>query len=199
MQSSPDNPAAIYLWRPVLQILGKTLRVRVGGSFVIPPPGKTLQALPPRVVFVAGGVGINPLMSMLSFIAERGLDVDVKVLYASKVPSGGLRDVLFLPRMAGLFGEGKLRGDLEVFATGEEAQSGIEGQGVFGDAAAAVEVNARRLHRHDLERAIGREERESTLVYVCGPQAMTDELVDVLTSTTGVGLREDQVLVERWW
>lgn len=39
VQKSPDNPAAQYLWRPTEEILSSELRVRVGGSFVWPPPG----------------------------------------------------------------------------------------------------------------------------------------------------------------
>lgn len=39
VQKSPDNPPAQYLWRPTAEILHSELRVRVGGSFVWPPPG----------------------------------------------------------------------------------------------------------------------------------------------------------------
>lgn len=39
VQKSPDNPPAQYLWRPISEILHSELRVRVGGSFVWPPPG----------------------------------------------------------------------------------------------------------------------------------------------------------------
>lgn len=39
VQKSPDNPPAQYLWRSVSEILNSELRVRVGGSFVWPPPG----------------------------------------------------------------------------------------------------------------------------------------------------------------
>ena len=62
MQQSPKNPAAAYLFRPEEEILGKTLHVRVGGSFVWPPmrylAGRRGN-LPKRAVFVAGGVGIK--------------------------------------------------------------------------------------------------------------------------------------------
>lgn len=39
VQKSPDNPPAQCLWRPTCEILHSELRVRVGGSFVWPPPG----------------------------------------------------------------------------------------------------------------------------------------------------------------
>lgn len=66
IQRSPDNPPAAWLWQEDDQegtILGEELRVRVGGSFVWPPPGINVRALR-KAVFVAGGVGVNPLISM---------------------------------------------------------------------------------------------------------------------------------------
>lgn len=74
MQRSPENPPAAWLWQESGSgsgdgegqgngLLGRELQIRVGGSFVWPPPGVNVRALR-RVVFVAGGVGVNPLMSM---------------------------------------------------------------------------------------------------------------------------------------
>lgn len=39
MQRSPDNLVAAWLWAPTGEILLRELKVRVGGSFVWPPPG----------------------------------------------------------------------------------------------------------------------------------------------------------------
>ncbi len=61
IQKSSQNPPAAWLWRPVAEILGSDLLVRVGGSFVWPPPGINEQSIK-RVVFVAGGVGIKYIM-----------------------------------------------------------------------------------------------------------------------------------------
>lgn len=52
------NPPAKWLWRPAEEILGARLVVRVGGSFVWPPPGIDVRGIN-KVVFVAGGVGIK--------------------------------------------------------------------------------------------------------------------------------------------
>ncbi|KAK5109421.1 hypothetical protein LTR16_005806, partial [Cryomyces antarcticus] len=57
IQYSPKNPPAAWLWRPAKEILGASLAVRVGGSFVWPPPGVPPSAIA-KAVFVAGGVGI---------------------------------------------------------------------------------------------------------------------------------------------
>lgn len=77
----PGSPAA-WLWNAynTRTILGTELKVRVGGSFVWPPalysvtaaagPDGAPKQQPKRVVFVAGGIGVNPLVSMLAAIAE---------------------------------------------------------------------------------------------------------------------------------
>lgn len=58
VQKSPDNPPAAWLWQPVEDIIGRELMVRVGGSFVWPPPGVDIESIT-RAVFIAGGVGIK--------------------------------------------------------------------------------------------------------------------------------------------
>lgn len=121
VQRSPSNPPAAALFRPGKDLLGQVLHVRVGGSFVFPPSraneignddAEKAASFPrdiKKIVFVAGGVGINPLMSILSFISEQrqialsspsrshsvpggsvdGVDlsdIDVQFLYSTKLP-----------------------------------------------------------------------------------------------------------------
>ncbi|KAL9593116.1 MAG: hypothetical protein Q9179_006091 [Wetmoreana sp. 5 TL-2023] len=58
IQQSPKSPPAAWLWRPKVEILGSDVLVRVGGSFVWPPPTVDPAKIK-RLVFVAGGVGIK--------------------------------------------------------------------------------------------------------------------------------------------
>jgi hypothetical protein len=58
IQNSPNNPPAAWLWRPAEEIQGQEIKVRVGGSFVWPPPGLDVDKIK-RVMFIAGGVGIK--------------------------------------------------------------------------------------------------------------------------------------------
>lgn len=191
MQESPDNEPAAWLWRPASDILGETLRVRVGGKFVFPPA----EGPPKKVVFVAGGVGVNPLMSMLSYIAEeggRGVG-DVRFIYASKLPrSGKLSDIVFLDRITTLFGEGKVKGEVKLYVTAAGNAVYQETTSING---AQVEVQPRRLTMTDVEAAIGDREDRGTVVYVCGPPTMTDELVEKLAAVVD----PQRVLTERWW
>lgn len=212
VQAAPGSAPAAWLWRSEAEIVGATLRVRVGGRFVLPPPGRTLADVR-RVVLVAGGVGVNPLVSMLAALAEdearqrrRPAD-DVVVLYGSKLPrSGRLDDVLFLSRLAGLVessspssvaAPGKVRGRLRLYATGEMAKPGpVDGCHEIAPGL-RVDVRRGRLRAEELVELVREgDEAGESFVYVCGPPAMTDAFTVALTNA---GMAEDRVKREKWW
>ncbi|PWY80679.1 hypothetical protein BO70DRAFT_47744 [Aspergillus heteromorphus CBS 117.55] len=58
VQKAPSNPASAWLWKPAHEILGTQLSIRIGGGFVWPPTGVSLDEIK-NVVFIAGGVGIK--------------------------------------------------------------------------------------------------------------------------------------------
>ncbi|KAM0302669.1 hypothetical protein ACHAPM_004671 [Fusarium culmorum] len=186
VQESPGNPPAAWLWQPPSEIIGSRLQVRVGGSFVFPPAEVALEEIR-RVVFVAGGVGINPFASMMGCIAEEGYKLDVRVLYSSKVPAQGLTGVLFLERIKTWFEENKISGDLEVFETSEHGKHEDESR---------FNVSKRRFTVQDVKEAIAGQEKESVM-YVCGPAGMTDEIVDGLARDGGIDKK--RVMLEKWW
>lgn len=208
VQESPENEPAAWLWRPVGEILGARLRVRVGGRFVFPPQsgGEGVAAsvsasVLKRVVFVAGGVGVNPLVSMLSYIAEDheqdAAPLDVSFVYASKMPtSGNLSDIVFLDRITRAFGEGKVKGKVKLFiTTAKDMATSQQQQETRYINGAPVEIQPRRLTIADISEAIGGEDHEGTVVYVCGPPPMTDELVEKLAAV----MDSRRILTERWW
>ncbi|RMD41589.1 hypothetical protein DV735_g3535, partial [Chaetothyriales sp. CBS 134920] len=93
VQKSPDNPPAAYLWQPASTILHSAVSFQVGGRFTYPPPpqqeeaaGTSLSqeeiAAIENVVFVAGGVGINPIMSM---IKPASLPLPEKILFEDRL------------------------------------------------------------------------------------------------------------------
>lgn len=59
VQEAPSNPAGAWLWKPQDEILGKELSIRVGGSFVWPPPSGINVREIRNVVLIAGGMGIK--------------------------------------------------------------------------------------------------------------------------------------------
>ncbi|KAK4157579.1 hypothetical protein C8A00DRAFT_29422 [Chaetomidium leptoderma] len=222
IQSSPKNPAAAYLFLPTAQLLNTPVQVRIGGSFVFPPPPPPLittqQPQIQKVVLVAGGMGINPLMSMLSFIGEQqqqqritgvaaAPDYEVRVLYSVGDPGlvygggVGVREgggILFLERIASLFRDEKVRGGLELFLTGQGSFGEREGGVVRCSGGVDVPFLGRRMTVRDVEGAVGGD-KEAAVVYVCGVPGMTDEFVEALVSPEGFGMDKRRVLFEKWW
>lgn len=89
---------------------------------------------------------------------------------------------------------------LSVFLTGT-GQSGTIEHGQLPN-----RTFARRLSKDDLlpaldgytqETGYPDRDRSGTVCYVCGPPAMTDELVSFLVQQPGMA--EDRVLCEKWW
>lgn len=301
IQNSPANVVANWFWQPPAAILNAEIWIRVGGSFVWPPPGlvpmvsfapcsrhhqrkklvllillprslsllasprarhRTLESwtLSPRpasnsavmtlgtrhppdrpvsisihpsflpwlchrktqgtdqtiqtlrkIIFLAGGVGINPLMSIVSHLAERSQlvpsQVAIDFLYSVRnsdtTPEPS--KILFLERLAGIFGRchdgaaPKVRGELQLFLTGGGAGGGHEGKdGRIDDGVVDLPFKRRRVAIEDVAEAVG-DDKRSVVVYVCGVPKMTDEVVEKLISPKGLGLEPHRVLYEKWW
>lgn len=58
---------------------------------------------------------------------------------------------------------------------------------------AVMRVHARRINTDDLD--VEEKQRDDSVYYICGPPAMTDELVQYLEPIVG----KEQVLYEKWW
>ncbi|KAH7360267.1 hypothetical protein BKA65DRAFT_492727 [Rhexocercosporidium sp. MPI-PUGE-AT-0058] len=196
--STPRTPAH-WLWQPPSQILNSTLGIRVGGSFTWPPPLQSIK----RVVFIAGGVGINPLMSMLSDIAEDRekapngkLGFKIVFLYSvrnSIDENGRSEEILFLSRLREIFGSLGEEGMFRLFLTGQKGEEAGLGEGAEG-----LQVRKRRIGESDVEDALGEvAERDGTVVYVCGVPGMTDRFVELVGKAEGMD--EKRVLSEKWW
>ena len=165
-----------------------------------------------RVVFVAGGVGVNPVMSMVGDIAERQQqreDVEVEVLYGSKMPSAGLAGILFLDRLTSMFKEGKVKGRLRVFLTSYEgAEGGVRtttttttttetGYEELEEEMKGVEIKKGRISVDELIEAVKIGHDDEKLVYICGPPRMTDEFVGLLVQ--GNVVDQNRIMTEKWW
>lgn len=170
--------------------------VRTGGSFVWPPPGIDVNGIE-QVVLVAGGVGINPLISIFAHLMSLpNRPRRVKFVYGTKVEEGPIKAsrILFLTRLMDLIkkqGDDNVNLDLFLTATSQKEIDGAK------DLPAHIKLG--RIEKNDLEDAIGdvRSVRQATVAYVCGPPAMTDQFVEFLSTIDGMGKRN--VLCEKWW
>ncbi|CAG8357069.1 unnamed protein product [Penicillium salamii] len=204
VQNSPKNPSAAWLWKPKEEILGKELSIRVGGSFVWSGASDDRNA-----VFIAGGVGINPLISMLSHINnnEPGTKAPdtIRILYTSRLPrhetiQDGLDQILFLPRLRQMIRAQKtshrLRITLDLFLTNiDPSVDMIPDQ-------PDIAIHSSRIEDSDLRSAIYNEgtgtSAKDTVCYVCGPPQMTDSFVEKLRGMLGED-GERRIFFEKWW
>ncbi|KAI9745752.1 MAG: hypothetical protein M4579_007644, partial [Chaenotheca gracillima] len=135
-----------------------------------------------------------PLISILSHLSQKGqLPPAVEFLYGFQSPKNSesksfdASKVLFLPRLRSITSTTD-RISLSLFATGSHiSSSGPESQDSLES------IKYRRMTSSDIVRSLGPvEKRSNTVVYICGPPAMTDEFVDVAKSVEGI--RQERVL-----
>ncbi|EEQ88176.2 uncharacterized protein BDCG_03296 [Blastomyces dermatitidis ER-3] len=226
VQESPSNPPAAWLWRPGDEILGQELAVRVGGSFIWPPHDVLLEAIG-RVVFVAGGVGINPLISMISHIFKNPSHLPhspaIHLLYSTRLPttpkagediSKHLDQILFFPRLRSILDsqrpdhhtnreEPSLRLHFHLYITNLH--------GMPHSPPTDFTLHNRRIQMPDLHDVFGgkrdvvpdgysSKDPGRTVCYICGPPDMTDEFVAGAEEVIGAGVgRKKSVFCEKWW
>lgn len=155
---------------------------------------------------MAGGVGINPLISIFSHLITLHASQrpeEIHFLYGTKVTdsSADPQEILFLPRLMDLVGIVDEPRDvtLSLFLTGS---TGYEGGERVEHGRLPNRTWARRVGEGDLVGALDgwrgdREGRREAVCYVCGPQRMTDEVVEFLGRQEG--MEPGRVLCEKWW
>ncbi len=213
IQKSPNNPPAAFFWRRQSDILDTPLQVRVGGRFVYPPPDLSENEAQEikRVVFVAGGVGINPIMSMLEHLhlgshLKPSRIRSLRLLYGTRARSG--EAILFYERIVGILEKyrnskiGPAAADhnyrTTLYLTGGNHWSPCEVSGYETLDTNHIDHKYRRITPTDLLEALGPVAgRKGTLAYVCGPPKMTDDSVEILSRADGMDSR--RVICEKWW
>ncbi|QSZ35194.1 hypothetical protein DSL72_008061 [Monilinia vaccinii-corymbosi] len=274
-----------WLFRNPEEIMGAELRVRIGGSFVWPPDSCTTSAssaLSPqptnandenswrreiditRVIFIAGGMGINPLMSMIGYInsklemreendgyareSEREREeegeiryenLEIQFLYTSKTPAPFNEgenekeaEIPFLPRLTKIFGSPsppnqpqpqpqpqppnpKINWNLHLFLTNTNTNTKTKTPTppFSTPSTPQIHTHPHRIHPQDIQNAIPQTShaRKKTLIYICGPPAMADEMIGYVNvrgtrNGTGTDCNGDEdakqsfrIFCERWW
>ncbi|KXT03585.1 hypothetical protein AC578_9996 [Pseudocercospora eumusae] len=200
-----SNPPAQFLWRDTEEIIGSQLTVRVGGSFTWPTPHLDTKQID-RLVLIAGGVGINPLISIFSYLIRIPAPLrppEIHFVYSTKAETDlDPQRILFLPRLMDLVAAAADPANvtLSCFLTGVGDDDYIE-HGKLPN-----RTFARRIADHDILKALdgykpsvfgAEHDRKNTVCYVCGPAQFTDAQVHFVRSQAGMS--EDRVLLEKWW
>ncbi|GJE99799.1 hypothetical protein PsYK624_160700 [Phanerochaete sordida] len=141
--------------------------VGIAGSFVLPPapaPGAPYA----RMLWLAGGIGVTPFLSMLAALARSHAQADVVLALATREPA------VLMPLLAAALEGGApgLRVALHFF-TNETVPPFSAGVGP------AVDVT---VHRGRIDGAFlaGVEDIAERKAYLCGPQAFEQAMVKVL-------------------
>lgn len=122
----------------------------------------------------------------------------VKFLYTTKDPGPGKgREILFLNRLRKTFKTLGDEGDLKVYLTSSPFEE-VKVESLVKLKDVTMPVMRRRINEDDLLEALGPvEERQDTVVYICGVPTMTDEFVEKAQLAEGIDKRN--VLFEKWW
>lgn len=154
---------------------------------------------------------------MLSYINQNYPNLEVRILYSTKVPSRETdpSQVLFLPQILDLFRIPRsetTKDRVELFFTGTWDGSRMETTNeepihplleltlpkIDLDTEVPVLAWTHRIDESALSSAVGNQkEAEQSVYYVCGPPDMTDEIVEFLKKQPHVV--EKRVLCEKWW
>ncbi|XP_054017195.1 oxidoreductase NAD-binding domain-containing protein 1 isoform X2 [Dryobates pubescens] len=179
-----DHPPA--QWIHTKCALDSEVALRVGGDFFFDPqPGDS----PVKLVLIAGGVGINPLFSILLHIADlhgyqegkgNGYKMGtVKLYYSAKKTS----ELLFKQDILGLMDAFPGKITCRFHITQQSSQICEELQ---------PHVTEGRISEKDLAKHVA----EDTLWYICGPPPMIESVSTLLSS---IGVPRDCVFFEKWW
>lgn len=185
------------------------VQFRIGGNFTFPPLTLSRDQFTSidNVVLIAGGVGINPIMSMISAMDLQGagkmggMPKRIRVLYSSKRgvdKTGKSEEVLFEERLKAVSRKWNKKDGVDFGYTYFETSGSGQAENDQSNEETAMTVLRRRIAHDDLLNALGPEERrKNTLVYVCGLPTMTDGFVEFLRKAPG--MEENRVLCEKWW
>ncbi len=127
-----------------------------------------------KVLFLAGGTGLAPFMSMLRFIKEKDFDCDVALLYSIKFPT----EVIRKQELSDLAASLKLKTTISV--TRPQPNDGWKGETGHIDAG-----KIKRIAPDFMERS----------VYVCGPLAFVTAMRDALKA---LNVPAENIKVDVW-
>lgn len=162
----PERMASMYLHA----------RSQVGDEVFLMGPGGDFyftDGMADSLVLVAGGIGITPLVSMVRYVHEAGLNVPTTLLYSASTPS----ELLFREQLEDIAAKNaKIRCFFTVTRPGDEPWEGKTG----------------RIDRALLEES---NFNPDSKFYLCGPRGMPESISSILRE---MGVDFEQIQSEGW-
>uniref|UniRef100_A0A673SZV2 Oxidoreductase NAD-binding domain-containing protein 1 n=1 Tax=Suricata suricatta TaxID=37032 RepID=A0A673SZV2_SURSU len=179
-----NHPPALWIHNQCA--LDSEVAVRVGGEFFFDPQPADASR---NLVLIAGGVGINPLLSILRHTADLhrarastggGCEVGtVKLFYSAKNTS----ELLFKQNILDLVNEFPEKIACSLHVTKQTTQISAELQPYITEG---------RITEKEIRDHISKE----TLFYICGPPPMTDFFSKQLENSH---VPKEHICFEKWW
>ncbi|XP_017281802.1 oxidoreductase NAD-binding domain-containing protein 1 isoform X2 [Kryptolebias marmoratus] len=168
--------------------VGSRVAMRVGGDFFFDPSPSDPSV---DLLLVAGGVGINPLYSILLHTtdllhlnqASRGRDYNISsahLCYSAK----NTEELLFKSSITEACRQFPDKFSCHFHVTQQRAEV---------DPHLQPFVRSGRITEEELQAHVN---PQRTLCYLCGPPPMIEAISKTLT---GLGLPKDRILFEKWW
>lgn len=162
----PDGRASVYLHE----------RVRVGDVVTIDGGYGDFyyrEGMSQALVLIAGGIGITPLMSMIRFVDETPLDVDLTLFYSAATPS----EFVFYEELQGIAARhANVRCHFTVTQPGSAPWDG-------------------RAGRIDRQMLSAQAMVPHALYYLCGPRGFAEDMATLLTQ---LGVDVPRIRREAW-
>ncbi|XP_014393042.1 PREDICTED: oxidoreductase NAD-binding domain-containing protein 1 isoform X1 [Myotis brandtii] len=207
-----NHPPAVWIHKQCA--LDSEVAVRVGGEFFFDPQPADASR---NLVLIAGGVGINPLLSILRHAADlhreranqgSGYEIGtIRLFYSAKNTS----ELLFKKNILDLVNEfpekiacslhvtkqtTPISAELKPYITGDLCIITVACmQRIYIPASAELmpfAINEGRITEKEIREHISRE----TLFYICGPPPMTDFFSKQLENSH---VPKEHICFEKWW
>lgn len=179
-----NHPPAVWVHNKCT--LGSEVALRVGGEFFFDPQPTDA---PRNLVLIAGGVGINPLLSILRHSADLHRDQankrssyetgTVKLFYSAKNTS----ELLFKKNILDLVNEFPEKITCSLHVTKQTTQISAE---------LKPYITEGRITEKEISEHVSAE----TLFYICGPPPMTDFFSKQLEDSH---VPKEHICFEKWW
>ena len=159
------------------QLTSKLETAAVGDVYLVSAPYGQFKfdlASGKKVLFLAGGTGMAPFMSMIRYAKQQNADVDANMIYSTKYPN----EIIYKDELDGLQKGSNFK--LEITVT--RPQSGDGWTGLTGH----VNVDMIKKCAPDYKDRIS---------YICGPPAFVKALKDALV---GLGVDGKNIRAEMW-